>query len=110
MAATVGGAHCVGARPTVVDGQREKWVIGVDDEVERSVGIDLGEHVAVRRRTLDEAPLVDHGHAAGELAGGLDRDMASDALEQVGMGDGQHGERVVDRRRRRSRPGRVRRR
>ena len=38
---------------------------GVDDEVERGVGVDLDEHRAVRRRTLHEAPLVDHGHAAG---------------------------------------------
>ena len=43
---------------------------------------------------LERAP-IDDGHAAGERAGGLDGDVAPLAHEQVGVGERQHGARVV---------------
>ena len=60
------------------------------------VGVDGRQHVAVRRGPLLERAAVDDGHPARERAGRLDGDVASLALEQVGVGQGEHGARVVD--------------
>ena len=49
-------------------------------------------------RAVAHRPLVDHRHAAGEAAGGLDGDVAPAPLEERRGGNGEDSENIVHRR------------
>ena len=68
-----------------------------DDHVEGGVGVDVDEDLAVRCSTVEQEPFVDHRHSGRVLADRLDDDVTLVPLEQIRVGDGQHGERIVQR-------------